>query len=108
MIKIFFDFEVTEKQWRFSDKAQKAINLMREFVYDRVKILESQIINEPSGVIVINVMNTLNELNKDRKFELGMYYMGFSNGLRQKLSECVTESDGEYILKVIMDAIEKK
>lgn len=100
-MRILFDFEITYKELYFSDIELKRIETARNFIYERVKILEDEINKQPEGVIVINALGTLDHLNRHNYVPIGMHYRMFEKELTDKLEECVTLQDWNYLISLV-------
>jgi hypothetical protein len=88
-MNISFDFEETGG-YEFTERGKARIEVMRQFVAQRLRILEDEI-NAEGGRVVLQVLTG----------PTGIKYYGFSHELTDKMKQSLTESDFAYIISII-------
>ena len=97
-MKIVFDYELTGPLPSNTPlETYAALNKIREFVRQRLSVLQDEINKYAEARVVINMFKTVSPYP-------GIIYDGFTNNLKVKMKGCFSEQDFQYLAKGLMDA----
>ena len=100
---LFYDFELSGIPVADTLKTSILLGELRHFVYQRLKILESEMAMH-NGVVVINVMDTGAFAN----YPLSIINSGFPEQLRNKIVDSINSDDMQYIFDKIIIAFQEE
>jgi hypothetical protein len=102
-MEIFFDFELLEKDFMFSESGHLALRKIRGFVYQRIAAFKVRV-NEEKGITVIKILDRKNEIDISHIENIGVYFLHFSKDLEALLKKTITQEDIEYIFSLLKEA----
>jgi hypothetical protein len=92
-MQILYDFEITFPNWKIEDNVQKLFGRLKDFVRQRVRVLEDKI-NADNGIVLINVFGTMQNINPT--IQPGINYNG-SPELEDNVLSCFSHQDLIFI-----------